>query len=58
MVPMNIPRVAPNPGHIGSPCPECTCNCMGLAPENSAPCGCDGCEVCDCLQRAYEEGEG
>ena len=35
-----------------STCHLCECVCMGITPDDSAPCGCD-CEVCDCAQRAH-----
>lgn len=40
-----------------STCHLCECVCMGITPDDSAPCGCD-CEVCDCAQRSYCESEG
>lgn len=38
-------------------CFLCECVCMGITPDDSAPCGC-ACDACDCAHRAHEESEG
>ncbi len=38
-------------------CSLCECMCMGITPDDSAPCGC-ACDACDCAHRAHEESEG